>query len=209
LVLPDGNDDISADAGNNHPDQPHGRAGVRQGACPSDLAVMRNSYMKLTFLLDNFYILAPHNLCEPQADGPVEALLRSPSFNVFATVGSLPTGRSWGHRHKQPSRRAGSVATRYERSRPDADEQLGQPIVSNGLPPSKIHHAAFDANLIGIDPDYRIHVADRLLDLHDGPFLERGLTVMAGAVIQPPRRREHFPDRDRLELRFEQFKRST
>ena len=33
----------------------------------------------------------------------------------------------------------------------DADEQLGQPIVSNGLPLSKIHHAAFDAHLIG-DP---------------------------------------------------------
>lgn len=29
----------------------------------------------------------------------------------------------------------------------DADEQLGQPIVSNGLPLSKIHHAAFDAHL--------------------------------------------------------------
>jgi putative restriction endonuclease len=39
----------------------------------------------------------------------------------------------------------------------DADEQLGQPIVSNGLPLSKIHHAAFDANLIGIDPEFRIH----------------------------------------------------
>jgi putative restriction endonuclease len=42
----------------------------------------------------------------------------------------------------------------------DADEQLGQPIVSNGLPLTKIHHAAFDAHLIGIDPHYRIHVSD-------------------------------------------------
>jgi putative restriction endonuclease len=57
----------------------------------------------------------------------------------------------------------------------DADEQLGQPIVSNGLPLTKIHHAAFDANLIGIDPDFRIYVADRLLEIHDGPFLEIGL----------------------------------
>jgi putative restriction endonuclease len=44
----------------------------------------------------------------------------------------------------------------------DADEQLGQPIISNGLPLTKLHHAAFDAHLIGIDPDYRIHVSDRL-----------------------------------------------
>ncbi len=28
---------------------------------------------------------------------------------------------------------------------PDADEQLGQPVVPNGLPLSKIHHASFDA----------------------------------------------------------------
>jgi putative restriction endonuclease len=47
----------------------------------------------------------------------------------------------------------------------DADEQLGQPIVSNGLPLTKIHHAAFDANLIGIDPDFRIHVSDRVLEI--------------------------------------------
>ena len=54
----------------------------------------------------------------------------------------------------------------------DAHEQLGQPIVSNGLPLTKIHHAAFDAHLIGVDPDYRIHVSDRLLEIRDSPFLE-------------------------------------
>ena len=64
----------------------------------------------------------------------------------------------------------------------DADEQFGQPIVSNGLPLTKIHHAAFDANLIGIDPDFRIHVSDLLLELHDGPFLELGLKGIVGQV---------------------------
>ena len=39
--------------------------------------------------------------------------------------------------------------------------------VPNGLPLSKIHHAAFDAHLIGIDPDYRLHVSDRLSALLD------------------------------------------
>jgi putative restriction endonuclease len=91
----------------------------------------------------------------------------------------------------------------------DADEQLGQPIVSNGLPLTKIHHAAFDAHLIGIDPDFRIHVSGRLLEIHDGPFLELGLKGIAGQVIQPPRRIEDRPDRDRLALRFEQFKDMT
>jgi putative restriction endonuclease len=49
---------------------------------------------------------------------------------------------------------------------------LGQPIVSNGLALTKIHHAAFDAHLIGVDPDFCIHVSDRLLEIHDGPFLD-------------------------------------
>ena len=86
----------------------------------------------------------------------------------------------------------------------DADEELGQPIVSNGLPLTKLHHAAFDAHLIGIDPDYRIHASDRLLQIHDGAFLELGLKGIVGQVIQLPRRLEDRPDRDRLALRFEQ-----
>jgi putative restriction endonuclease len=78
----------------------------------------------------------------------------------------------------------------------DGDEQLGQPIVSNGLPLTKIHHAAFDAHLIGIDRDYRIHVSDRLLEIHDGPFLELGLKGIVGQVIEPaagPRGVRIFP----------------
>jgi putative restriction endonuclease len=86
---------------------------------------------------------------------------------------------------------------------------LGQPVVTNGLPLSKIHHAAFDANLIGIDPDFRIHISEGLLELHDGPFLELGLKAMAGALIQLPRRPEDYPDRERLALRFEEFRRSA
>jgi putative restriction endonuclease len=88
----------------------------------------------------------------------------------------------------------------------DADEQLGQPIVSNGLPLTKLHHAAFDTHLIGIDPEFRIHVSDGLLEIHDGPFLELGLKGIAGQVIQLPRRSVDRPNRDRLARRFEEFK---
>ena len=91
----------------------------------------------------------------------------------------------------------------------DADEQLGQPVISNGLPLTKLHHAAFDAHLIGIDPNFRIHVSDRLLEIHDGPFLELGLKGIAGRVIQLPRRTEDRPNRDRLAIRFEEFRRSA
>jgi putative restriction endonuclease len=87
----------------------------------------------------------------------------------------------------------------------DKHEHLGQPVVTNGIPLSKIHHAAFDAHLIGIDPDYRIHVADRLLDHHDGPMLE-ALKRLDGGIIHLPKRAKDSPDRDRLAVRYEQFK---
>jgi putative restriction endonuclease len=87
----------------------------------------------------------------------------------------------------------------------DKDEQLGQPIISNGIPLSKIHHAAFDAHLIGIDPDYRLHVSERLLNQNDGPMLE-ALKQLKGSTIHLPTRIKDRPDRDRLSLRFERFK---
>jgi putative restriction endonuclease len=87
----------------------------------------------------------------------------------------------------------------------DADERLGQPVVPNGLPLSKIHHAAFDAHLIGIDPDYRLHVSQQLLCQQDGPVLE-ALKSLNGEVIHLPRRAKDRPDRDRLAARFEIFR---
>ncbi len=90
----------------------------------------------------------------------------------------------------------------------DRHEQLGQPVVTNGIPLSKIHHAAFDAHLLGIDPDYRIHVADRLLDQQDGPMLE-ALKKLDGGAIHFPRRPKDRPDRERLAMRYEFFKAAT
>ena len=87
----------------------------------------------------------------------------------------------------------------------DKDERLGQPVVPNGLPLSKIHHAAFDAHLIGIDPDYRLHVSGRLLDLHDGSMLE-ALKQLDGEMIHLPARKKDYPDRNRLAQRYEQFR---
>src|SRR3954466_9726603 len=79
----------------------------------------------------------------------------------------------------------------------DNDEEFGQPIVPNGIPLSKIHHAAFDAHLIGIDPDYRLHVAERLLVQKDGPMLE-ALKHLNGGTIHFPARTKDRPDQDRL-----------
>jgi putative restriction endonuclease len=87
----------------------------------------------------------------------------------------------------------------------DKDELLGQPVIQNGIALSKLHHAAFDTHLIGIDPDYRIHVSQRLLSLKDGPQLE-ALKQLHGGVIVSPARKRDYPDRERLALRFERFR---
>jgi len=87
----------------------------------------------------------------------------------------------------------------------DKDEFYGQPVVPNGIPLSKIHHAAFDAHLIGIDPDFRIHVSDRLMSINDGPMLD-SLKRLDDGTLNPPRRDQDAPDRERLALRFEAFR---
>lgn len=90
----------------------------------------------------------------------------------------------------------------------DKHEVLGQPVVPNGIPLSKIHHAAFDAHLIGIDPDFRMHVSQRLLEQHDGPMLE-AMKDLDRQLIRLPARDKDRPDRDRLAMRFETFQART
>jgi putative restriction endonuclease len=86
----------------------------------------------------------------------------------------------------------------------DKDESLGQPVVRNGIPLSKIHHAAFDAHLLGIDPDYKVHVSPQLLEQKDGPMLE-AIKAINGQKIRLPLRPSDLPDRERLAVRFSQF----
>ncbi len=87
----------------------------------------------------------------------------------------------------------------------DKNEPLGQAIVPNGIPLSKIHHAAFDAHLIGIDQDFRIHVANRLLKQNDGPLLEV-LKKLHREKLHLPVRARDYPDQHRLALRFDVFR---
>jgi putative restriction endonuclease len=87
----------------------------------------------------------------------------------------------------------------------EKDDLLGQPLVANRIPLSKIHHAAFDAHLIGIDPDFRMHVSDRLLGQNDGPMFE-ALKQLNGRNIRLPGRTKDHSDKSRLALRFERFK---
>jgi putative restriction endonuclease len=87
--------------------------------------------------------------------------------------------------------------------RPDADP-AGLASLSNGLSLCSIHHRAYDQDLVAVDPDYRVHVAPRLLQDEDGPMLEL-LRTFHGSAIALPRRQECRPDRDVLAERYERF----
>jgi putative restriction endonuclease len=88
---------------------------------------------------------------------------------------------------------------------PDRHER-GEPVVPNGLAMCKIHHAAYDANIIGIRPDRVVEVRDDILAEIDGPMLRHGLQEMHGSAIFLPRARRDHPDPARLEERYTQFR---
>jgi hypothetical protein len=51
----------------------------------------------------------------------------------------------------------------------------------------RIHHAAFDANILGVEADKRVHIRDDVLAEHDGPMLKHGLQEMDGRLLVVPR----------------------
>ena len=81
----------------------------------------------------------------------------------------------------------------------------GEPVVKNGLSLCSIHHRAFDQDLVGVSPDYTVHVSRRLLDDEDGPMLDL-LKGFHNSLIEIPTRRTWRPDPERLAERFERFR---
>jgi len=83
---------------------------------------------------------------------------------------------------------------------------LGEPIVINGLSLCKIHHAAFDSNIIGITPDFNIKVRDDILQETDGPMLKHGIQELQNQRIILPSDKKLWPDQDRLSIRYTKFR---
>ena len=81
----------------------------------------------------------------------------------------------------------------------------GEPVVSNGMSLCRLHHAAFDRLLLGVHPDYVIHVRPDILYEIDGPMLKHGLQGLQGQRILVPSRRVERPDEGRLGERWERF----
>ena len=87
---------------------------------------------------------------------------------------------------------------------PDSHE-LGVPTVNNGLAMCKIHHAAYDQNMLGVTPDGKVEIAKDLLAEVDGPMLRYGLQQMDGQSLTLPRKPSDQPSRDLLAWRYAHF----
>lgn len=87
---------------------------------------------------------------------------------------------------------------------PDSSPE-GEPVVSNGLALCKLHHAAFDAWILTVDPDYRVRVRGDVLEEQDGPMLRHGLQELEGQRIEVPKNALLKPSKDLLAVRMERF----
>ena len=84
-------------------------------------------------------------------------------------------------------------------------EDYGEPVIQNGLSLCKIHHSAYDQNILGINPDFKIKVRRDILEEVDGPMLKYGLQSLDNKNLILPIHRNDWPDRDRLDIRYSEF----
>ncbi|MCY4226992.1 MAG: HNH endonuclease [Gammaproteobacteria bacterium] len=85
------------------------------------------------------------------------------------------------------------------------DRYDGPASVKNGMCMSTLHHAAFDADLLGVDPDFRIHVSSRLRDKADGELLTTLKGLDKQKLLHLPDRQHDWPGRDFLKQRYDMF----
>lgn len=82
----------------------------------------------------------------------------------------------------------------------------GEPIIPNGISLCKLHHAAYDKNVLGIRPDLVIEIRSDILKEIDGPMLKHGIQHFEGALVQVPRPKELRPNPDFLQERYDGFR---
>jgi putative restriction endonuclease len=85
------------------------------------------------------------------------------------------------------------------------DAEGGEPVVPNGVAMCAIHHRAFDAQVLGIRPDYVVEIRSDVLTEHDGPTLQHAIQGLHLESLQLPRQKAARPDKRLLEERFSRF----
>ena len=81
----------------------------------------------------------------------------------------------------------------------------GSSTIENGLSLCKLHHAAYDTFMIGVTPDYVIHVREDILEEEDGPVLQHGLKGLHNSRIILPSSKSQYPNREALAWRYGRF----
>ncbi|OGR43893.1 MAG: hypothetical protein A2X28_03995 [Elusimicrobia bacterium GWA2_56_46] len=82
----------------------------------------------------------------------------------------------------------------------------GAPIVPNGLALCKLHHAAFDQNIVGIRPDFKVEIREDVLKEKDGPMLHHGLQEFNNTKIHVPPKYLLRPKQEFLAERYQMFR---
>lgn len=78
--------------------------------------------------------------------------------------------------------------------------------VTNGLSMCKIHHAAYDSDIVGVRPDGVAEVRMDVLNETDGPMLRHGIQEVHGTKLWFPRSHAKRPSVDALERRWQRFR---
>ena len=78
-------------------------------------------------------------------------------------------------------------------------------MVPNGLTLCKIHHAAYDRQILGVRPDCVVEVREDVLAEVDGPMLKHGLQEVHGWRLELPKRAADRPDQQLLAARHAAF----
>ncbi|MDP2126019.1 MAG: HNH endonuclease [Pseudohongiella sp.] len=76
--------------------------------------------------------------------------------------------------------------------------------VSNGITMTRLHHRAYDSNLIGITSEFKIVVGRSIKEQSDIPILSM-LKKLDGGSLVLPKELQLQPNRDRLAERFNEF----
>lgn len=85
--------------------------------------------------------------------------------------------------------------------------ERGVAAVHNGMALCKIHHAAYDAGILGVRPDLVVQIRHDILDEIDGPLLEHGIKALHGQPLRVvPAHRAQRPRPELLQVRYDLFK---
>jgi putative restriction endonuclease len=70
----------------------------------------------------------------------------------------------------------------------------------------KIHHAAFDVDILGVTPDLVAEVRHDVMAEVDGPMLQHGIQGVHGRRLIIPARSEWRPNPQAVAKRYERFR---